>query len=152
MEPSFPTPSIALGTILNQIGYLMEEQAIQMSFVSAFSLYHLIAPSLAELLKVLCKHKNMDTIPSITPPNVNLFCFCQAIGRIHLQLTDEEYATVPGVPQSTFELHASNHSTHLSADPFIPSFHPSMEPCITMPTWSPMTPDPVKHKDTPRPF
>ncbi|KAF9516161.1 hypothetical protein BS47DRAFT_1391065 [Hydnum rufescens UP504] len=79
MEPSFPTPSITLGTILNQIGYLMEEQAIQASFISAFSLYCLIAPSLAELLKVLHEHENMDAIPSITPPNIDLFCFCQAI-------------------------------------------------------------------------
>jgi hypothetical protein len=29
MELSFPTPSIALGTVLNQIRYLIEKQAIQ---------------------------------------------------------------------------------------------------------------------------
>jgi hypothetical protein len=112
IEPSFPTPSIALGTVLNQIGFLVEERAIRKSFVSAFALYRLIAPSLADLLTTLREHDN-DLIPSISPPEVDLLRFRRAIGHIRMQLTDDEYTTIPGLPHPFFELHAADYlATH----------------------------------------
>ncbi|KAF9510077.1 hypothetical protein BS47DRAFT_1364781 [Hydnum rufescens UP504] len=91
------TSSIALGSIVWHLGFIIQEHNIQTGPVCTFSMYCLITPPLKYLLLTLQWHEHLKIIPKILPLPQELSQFCKLIRSLHSQLTKEELATAPGL-------------------------------------------------------
>ncbi|KAF9506518.1 hypothetical protein BS47DRAFT_1399413 [Hydnum rufescens UP504] len=107
IEPSFPTPTIALGTIINQVAFLLQDTACDRSHLATFNLYWLIIPFLSGLLQVLRKLDSTHGLPAVNPPRVDVKQFRELIQALQFCLSDEEYAQAIGQPLE-FEDSGSN--------------------------------------------
>jgi hypothetical protein len=104
------TPSAALGSVIRQLTFIIEEQSIQTTPAQAFTLYRVIAPALKFLLITLRKHTYLEKIPHISPPPSDLQRFSKLVRRLRAQLTDDQIDDAPG-PAMEFETGSFYHTT-----------------------------------------
>ncbi|KAF9515779.1 hypothetical protein BS47DRAFT_1391272 [Hydnum rufescens UP504] len=90
------TPSTALRSIVQHLGFIIQEHNVQSSPICAFTIYCLIAP-LKYLLLTLQQHEHLKIIPEILPPPQELSWFCKLIRSLCSQLTEEGLAAAPGL-------------------------------------------------------
>ena len=110
LECSPLTPTSALGTIVRQLTFIIEEQAYQTTPFLAFSLYRIVAPALRFLLFTLRRHYNIDGIEAITPPQRDIDRFAKLVCGLKSQIDDKQLNDAPGLP-TEFETDAYHMST-----------------------------------------
>ncbi|KAF9516278.1 hypothetical protein BS47DRAFT_1360459 [Hydnum rufescens UP504] len=123
------TSSTALGSIVQHLGFIIQEHNIQTSPVCAFAIYHLIAPPLKYLLLTLQWHEHLKIIPKILSPPQELSWFCKLIRSLCSQLTGEELAAALGL-FTDFEMEQYLLDVTIQ-DPLTPPLSPTYTPSNT---------------------